>query len=134
MFIVATDSERAVELSLCVDGDLLRCVRAGPVSPSHSLVVYAVPAGRYCVMSIRHESPGGDAEFDLDERQAPCFLVAAGALVYPGHVGIRPVSATLAWDRLLGLHHVPSIDAQLSRAYPFLAARELAIPNPTHVH
>lgn len=129
--IVASEQAPRVDLTLCVDGDRGRCAEVGPTLPDGGLEVYLLPAGRYCVVHVRcEEAPGVLSEHDVPDDEVRCIEIAAGGVVYPGHVVFdRSVaSGRVCAGRADWLPH-DSIDADLRAAYPALGARvTLATP------
>jgi hypothetical protein len=131
LIVVATEAVGLVTFDLCRDADYLSCVTIGPISPSHSLAVYAVPAGYYCAMEVRFE-PAADERFTwaFQPSEAMCFWARAGEIDYPGHLGIALIDTTAVNNaRLTGWHHLDVTRAQLDTAYPRLRDRELTVAN-----
>lgn len=111
-----------VTLELCRDGDASECVRAGPISPADSLVVYALAPATYCMneITLGYDWYGGSVQVPSG---LSCIEVAAGRVTYPGHF-------VLDGDGPHGWVRRGTARAQFVTAYPNLSELPVVLVDP----
>jgi hypothetical protein len=121
LLILATESDQLVTLDFCRDGDDSNCARVGPISPSDSLVVYALAPGSYCLREITWGYDWFGTSWH--PRRPDCIDVAAGVVTYPGHL-VLDGDGPHGWVRRGTAH------AQFATAYPNLSALPVVLVEP----
>lgn len=126
LLVIGADTNAPVTISLCRDE--IHCLAAGPLTAERPLAVLAVPAGRYCAMTIEYATSGATAGVLAPRpEERLCVDIGPGALTYPGHLLMAMrihgnsawSSARIAWKRRDAL-----LRSQLDASHPQLAGKE----------
>jgi hypothetical protein len=111
-----------VSASLCVDGDLNRCLRVGPQTTADGFRVHAVPPGNYCLTQLFLETGAMTHNMQLERRRYQCFVVEPYSVNYPGHLEVRTKPTPFSSTKIgFSFRRVDGVREQVVAQYPTLA-------------
>jgi hypothetical protein len=134
LLVVGSEGAHEVVSRWCADGDRGRCAEVGPTEDDGTPSVYALPAGRYCVMHVRCSDAGRVAEHDVPDDEARCVEVTAQQIAYPGHIVFdRSADSGIACAGRADFLLHDGIDVELRESHPAMGGHATLAP-PTLLH